>query len=443
MHKRLFLVFLCIFFIAHTVSAVDLDQVYIEIDRNGDATITVSYQSNPLEYAGVKIAAVSPGQYLDTKLSAAFKRSTRVECTQPGAFGLKIQKFATVNGDTYRTPEISLQQSNSQTTLSSIISINPRTDVVIVFPDGYYQEKKDTEVIPAVDHTITKNTVQATVSPRTECRKKENLPLAGIIPDEAEPIAAVATGVVVTGVALGTTTMGSSIASFFDKLSTLVKKLIGQKALKKVSDTLELKNKTETVSQPAWIFGFTKSEILVLVAGILILTFAFLIAKRVPWDPVMILIFFVMAGVALVIHEITHALFSRKYKSPSEFKFWGLGSLFLFVGGWLFGTVFSQPYLTVAGSTPNTLDLQNRAIVKVSGPIISLLIAILCFYMIPFAGGLLATTLTVGFSINLMVCVYSLIPVSPLDGKDVYAWNRLAWGILFVPLLILYLIVNM
>jgi Zn-dependent protease len=336
-----------------------------------------------------------------------------------------------------------LQQPAPENTVPSIISFNPRTEVVIVFPDGYYQEKKNTEVIPAVEHTLVKNTVQAPVSPSTECRKKENLPLAGIIPDEAEPIAAVATGVAVTGVALGTATMGPGIASFFDKLSTLVKKLLGQKALKKVSDTLEIKNKTETVPQPAWIFGFTRREILVLGAGILILTFAFLIAKRVPWDPVMVLVFLVMAGSALVIHEVTHAMFSRKYKSPSEFKFWGLGSLFLFVGGWLFGTLFSQPYLTVAGSTTNPLDLRNRAIVKVSGPVISLLIAILCFYMIPFARGLLATTLTVGFSINLLVCVYSLIPVSPLDGKDVYAWNRVAWGVLFVPLLILYLIVNM
>ena len=422
---------------------MDLNQVYINIYRNGDATIMVSYQSNPLEYAGVKMAAVSPGQYLDAKLSTAFKRSTRVECTQPGAFGLKIQKFATVNGDTYRTPEISLHQSTPKNTVSSIISFNPRTDVVIVFPDGYYVEKKDTEVIPAVEHTVTKNTIRTPAGPRTECKKKENLPLAGIIPDEAEPIAAVAAGVAVTGVALGTTTMGPGIASFFYKLSTLVKKLIGQKALKRVSDILKLKNSPEAVSQPACIFGFTKSEILVLVAGILILTFAFLIAKRVPLDPMMILIFFVMAGVALVTHEVTHALFSRKYQNPSQFKFWGLGSLFLFVGGWLFGTVFSQPYLTITGSKTTTLDLRNRAIVKVSGPLISLLIAIICFYMIPFAGGLLATTLTAGFSINLLVCVYSLIPISPLDGKDVYAWNRVAWGILFIPLLILYLIVNM
>ena len=105
MDKRLFLVLIGIFFIVHAVSAVDLNQIYIDIDRNGDATITVSYQSNPIEYAGIKMAAVSPGQYLDSKLSAAFKRSTRVECTQPGAFGLRIQKYATVNGDTFRTPE--------------------------------------------------------------------------------------------------------------------------------------------------------------------------------------------------------------------------------------------------------------------------------------------------------------------------------------------------
>ena len=45
-----------------TVSAFDLQQVYIQIDPQGNAVITINYQDNPVEYLGIKtfVATSSP-----------------------------------------------------------------------------------------------------------------------------------------------------------------------------------------------------------------------------------------------------------------------------------------------------------------------------------------------------------------------------------------------
>ena len=37
-----------------TVSAFDLQQVFIQIDYQGNAMITITYQDNPVEYLGIK-----------------------------------------------------------------------------------------------------------------------------------------------------------------------------------------------------------------------------------------------------------------------------------------------------------------------------------------------------------------------------------------------------
>ena len=47
----LVLVFLLV--LIPTVSAFDLQQVFIQIDYQGNAMITITYQDNPVEYLGI------------------------------------------------------------------------------------------------------------------------------------------------------------------------------------------------------------------------------------------------------------------------------------------------------------------------------------------------------------------------------------------------------
>ncbi len=35
-----------------------------------------------------------------------------------------------------------------------------------------------------------------------------------------------------------------------------------------------------------------------------------------------------------------------------------------------------------------------------------------------------------GFQLNLWLAAFNLIPYGPLDGVKIFAWNKLAWGLL-------------
>jgi Zn-dependent protease len=38
-----------------------------------------------------------------------------------------------------------------------------------------------------------------------------------------------------------------------------------------------------------------------------------------------------------------------------------------------------------------------------------------------------------GFSLNLWLAAFNLLPFGPMDGAKVFKWNPLVWGIITVP----------
>jgi Zn-dependent protease len=65
-------------------------------------------------------------------------------------------------------------------------------------------------------------------------------------------------------------------------------------------------------------------------------------------------------------------------------------------------------------------------------------VAIVSLFLIPL-GGLFVIAGSAGFSMNLLNCVFSLVPVKPNDGVEIYAWNKLVWATVFIPLIVFYL----
>jgi hypothetical protein len=74
----------------------------------------------------------------------------------------------------------------------------------------------------------------------------------------------------------------------------------------------------------------------------------------------------------------------------------------------------------------------------VAGPCVSIILMVLSLALMT-AGGIWATARVLGFSINLITSVYSLMPIETMDGLAVWGWNRGLFLMFFVPLLAFYL----
>ena len=427
---------LCLLLLVPAVHAIDVRQIYITIDKAGDATATLNYNENPVEYLGIKtLFATVPG--VQDQLGKIAHRDVRVVCADNGVASLEIGSFASVAGTTYSTPEIDLSSAKSSNPLPVSLPVNFRSDVTIVFPDGYSVQQKNTEVIHPVTHTLG-SPQQAAAPPAQQCRQKKDLPLSGIIPDELEPVAAVSAGVALT--ALGLTIFGSLFNTLFANLVSFIQNTIGSL----ISGTIASKKKEKlSISQDYGkreIAGFSARELGVLAAGAIIIGVLFFYAARMAFDPVLILVYIVMGGIALMAHELAHWYLTKKYQCRAEMQFWGLGTVIMAITAYLFGNVFGQPTLTVVRHD-QPMEKRSLGLIMLSGPVLSFLIALACLLLIPL-GGIFRVAGIIGFSINILTSVFELLPISPCDGREVRSWDWRVWAVVFIPLMIIFLVVS-
>jgi Zn-dependent protease len=104
---------------------------------------------------------------------------------------------------------------------------------------------------------------------------------------------------------------------------------------------------------------------------------------------------------------------------------------------WLFGNAFAKPSRTVIRGG-KALTPEEAAIIRLAGPLVSIVVAVVSLFLIPL-GGLFVIAGSAGFTMNLLNGLFSLVPVRPNDGVEVYAWNKVIWACVFIPLIIFYL----
>jgi Zn-dependent protease len=159
-----------------------------------------------------------------------------------------------------------------------------------------------------------------------------------------------------------------------------------------------------------------------------------------------IIVWFVIFLLSLTVHECAHAL-AAEMSGDSTGRYMGrislspiphidpLGTIVLplmmmIYGGWMFGWAKPVPF--------NPLQLRNRKVgeifIAIAGPLSNVLLAILFFVLLktffytnffdsPQVFGDLATpifdTLKIGLYLNIILAVFNMIPIPPLDGHHV------------------------
>jgi Zn-dependent protease len=277
----------------------------------------------------------------------------------------------------------------------------------------------------------------------------KNLPLSSIIPDEYAPAAAVVTGFGLGFISLFLGKIFSWVGSYIQQSVQILTNTVSDYASSHTAAALsEVETKLRKVqidegkvkqhSRDIFL-GLTSFEIGAAIVASLLFAIAFIIADQMDFSLEIIAMYFVIAGIATVAHEIGHRIVAHKYKIKTEFKFWGMGTAIMLFTSWLFGTVFSEPARTLvdAGEAKET----DIALMLLTGPAVSVLFALL-FLPLVLLGGIFVTVGTIGFSMNLLNGLYELMPFKPMDGKDVYKWNKVWWCVAFFPLLFFYLTVT-
>ena len=156
-------------------------------------------------------------------------------------------------------------------------------------------------------------------------------------------------------------------------------------------------------------------------------------------DPVKALLYFGIAlftvGIGFILHEMAHKFVAIRFGYWAEFVKDNTMLLIAVVMAALVGFVFAAPGATVIYSPDGRgLTREQNGIISAAGPAINLLLCI-PFAALFFIGGgasLLGEVGLAGVRINAMIAAFNLIPISILDGRKIWAWNKPVFLILII-----------
>ncbi len=344
-----------------------------------------------------------------------------------------MTRFADVEGDRYITVGFQMAE---RTPYGPFSTLDMTSNVTIVFPDHRSYIYIRTTRIPSLNHAPGLGDAAAQPPPRDSCWKRD-LPLSWLFPDEFAPLAAVVSGIAAVAVVNSLGTPGSSllqrIGEFLQKfLLKLFSPLLSRKEV-------EVRNLRPEKLGNRVLATLSRREILAILISAIAFSLAYLLKDRLQVQGITILVFIVMGGMATITHELSHRFLAHHWKGDSEFQLWEIGTLMMLATAWLFGTVFAKPSRTLIASTDHLTSRQS-VLVTLAGPAANLAFALGSLLLLPL-GGVLSLFGQAGFSMNLLCCVYDLIPVAPMDGKKLFHFHKAVWVAVFVPLLLLYLFV--
>ncbi len=183
-------------------------------------------------------------------------------------------------------------------------------------------------------------------------------------------------------------------------------------------------------------FKIKKGEILQIAIAWIGITLAFSWKGVAGINTMLILLPIVLVGTltGFIIHELAHKFFAMHYGCYAEFKLWlsGLGFaiiLSLLTSG---AFVFAAPGAVYIWG--KNITRKQNGIISIAGPVANLILAIIFLVVGFFAttGSYMQMLFFGVYQINLFLGGFNMLPIPPLDGFKVFAWNKPLWIILFV-----------
>jgi Zn-dependent protease len=195
-------------------------------------------------------------------------------------------------------------------------------------------------------------------------------------------------------------------------------------------------------------------EISHLVASLLVLTIAFSYPST---STQALAIAAIGVGTGFLLHELAHKFTAQKYGFVADYEASPIGLLLaiglsiLTGGGFVFaapGAVMIRgkrvPYVQNQDNYWNTRQNEKEfAYISVSGAVVNLILAVL-FIMVSLiiADQFVIYVLWRAAFINVFLAGFNMIPFGPLDGAKVWRYNPVLWGIVGIPSILLFFILQ-
>jgi Zn-dependent protease len=264
----------------------------------------------------------------------------------------------------------------------------------------------------------------------------KNLPTAAFIPPQFMALAAVLTSLAVILIQILLSHI-SMLVQLGAKVAKFLADLAGGHAVEKISEREIEARGIAAKKRERHFFGLSATEILVVEAAVVMVAVAFLLADRADLTLQTVLIYMAVGAVSVILHDFAHRYFANRYGHETDIQFWGLGTVIMFLTAWLYGNAFAQSYRNLVERDETKEEIRETGIEMVSGPVVSIVLMLVFLFMVSF-GGIWAIAGGLGFTINLITAVYSLMPISTMDGSAIWKWNRTLYLVLFLPLIAFY-----
>ena len=144
-------------------------------------------------------------------------------------------------------------------------------------------------------------------------------------------------------------------------------------------------------------------------------------------------------GSGFVLHELSHKFVAQRYGFWAEFRVWPMGLVLALVTSFI-GFIFAAPGATYISGM--NISQEENGKISLAGPLTNIAVAVAFVPLILFSPNLSAFWFDLGsegVSINIFLALFNLLPVPPLDGSKVFAWSKVRWAAVFVPLALLFL----
>lgn len=188
---------------------------------------------------------------------------------------------------------------------------------------------------------------------------------------------------------------------------------------------------------------FTRREIKDIVISLIVLSMVFAYPELL-FSPVFFLTSLFVVGVAFIGHELSHRFVARRFGYFAEYRMWPQGIMLAIFftlfsnGSFIFAApgavyfssfwVFQQPTMGEIGK------------IGIAGSVFNI---ILMFIFIGVSMVFPHWVLVYAAMINAWLAIFNLIPLGPLDGRKVLAWNRKAWLVAFFTALVGFAYLNL